>query len=210
MIVLAAAAVGVGVLAAVAVADMRSTRLEPKLCKTVGGGRFVKIPGFPGEKIDQRLLPDIEYLVDRFDIFITDGYSKSDVHARNGEHPLGLALDIVPSGKRWKKVNRLAKWAEPKQDQPRPPFRWVGYNGDAGHGRGDHLHLSWSHSDTKPFEPARKVFTITCPDETEVTEPPPEEVGEDTGGTGGDTGSGSGGVIAKLRAQQATAVPETE
>ena len=207
----ALAAAVAGVLAAAAIAKMRSARLEPKLCKTVGGGRFVKIPGFPGEKIDRRLLPDVEYLVDRFDIFITDGYSKSDVHARNGEHPLGLALDIVPSGKRWKKVNRLAKWAEPKQDRPRLPFRWVGYNGDAGHGRGHHLHLSWSHSDAKPFEPARKVFTINCPDESTVTEPPPDDIGDDTGGTGGDGGGetgGSGGVIAKLRAQQATAVTE--
>ncbi len=209
------AAAGAGVLAATAAAKMRSTRLEPKLCKTVGGGKFVKIPGFPGEKIDRRLLPDVEYLVDRFDIFITDGFSRSNVHARHGEHPLGLALDIIPSGKRWKKVNRLAKWAEPKQDHPRPPFRWVGYNGDAGHGKGNHLHLSWSHSDSKPFHPARKAFTINCPDGGDVTEPP-EDGGDTGGGTGTGTGTGggggegneSGGVTAKLRAQQASAVPE--
>lgn len=211
-LVVVAAAV-VGVLAAVALADMRSTRLQPKLCKTVGGGRFVKIPGFPGEKIDRRLLADVTYLVERFDIFITDGYSKSKVHSRRGEHPLGLALDIVPSGKRWKKVTRLAEWAEPKPDKPRPPFRWVGYEGDANHGRGNHLHLSWSHSDTEPFEPARKVFTINCPDGSEVTDPPEDgtDDGTDTGGTGGgggEDGGNSGGVVAKLRAQQASAVPE--
>lgn len=209
-VVLAAAAVGV--LAVAAIAKMRSTRLEPKLCKTVGGGRFVKIPGFPGERIDRRLLPDIEYLVDRFDIFITDGFSRSGVHARNGEHPLGLALDIVPSGKRWRKVNRLAKWAEPKQDRPRAPFRWVGYNGDANHGRGNHLHLSWSHGHSKPFKPVKRVFTITCPDGGEVTEPPTDET--DTGGTGGEGGGtgerSSGGVIAGVREQQRTAVPEPE
>ena len=31
-------------------------------------------------------------------------------------------------------------------EHPRPPFRWVGYEGDAGHGCGNHLHLSWNHA----------------------------------------------------------------
>ena len=31
-------------------------------------------------------------------------------------------------------------------EPPRPPFRWVGYDGDAGHGCGNHLHLSWNHA----------------------------------------------------------------
>ena len=36
------------------------------------------------------------------------------------------------------------------QDAPIPPWRWVGWNGDPGHGRGNHLHLSWMHSPAKP------------------------------------------------------------
>ena len=191
----AAAAVLACLLAAVAVGKMRSTPLEPKLCETKLGGRFVKIPGFPGEKIDRRLLADIEYLVDKYKIFITDGYSTDPVHARNGEHPIGLALDIVPATKRWRKVTKLAKWAEPKQDRPRAPFRWVGYDGDAGHGRRNHLHLSWSHSATKPEEPARKVYTIFCPEQGEETEPPPPE-------------EGTGGVESRIRELQRSAVPE--
>jgi hypothetical protein len=152
--------------AAVAPAKMTTTELAGKLCLVEGGGRFVDIPGYPGEMIDRRLLRDINFLERRWNIFITDGYSTSSVHKANGEHPIGLALDIVPEpGPKgsWKKITRLAKWAEPRQNQPRAPFRWVGYNGDKNHGRGDHLHLSWSHSVTKPKRPSRTVYTIQCP-----------------------------------------------
>ncbi len=152
---LVAAATGVALLiAALAFASpMHSTKLGPRLCETTGGGKFVRIPGFPGEMIDRRLLTDIRWLQSRYPIFITDGYSMDDVHATNGEHPIGLALDIVPDkaeGGRWADITRLARWAEPRQNHPRLPFRWVGYDGDANHGRGNHLHLSWSHSVTRP------------------------------------------------------------
>jgi hypothetical protein len=220
LIVLLAVAVGAAGLlgAVVALGAMKSTKLDTKLCKTRGGGRFVKIPGFPGEKIDRRLLTDIEYLLDRFKhkLFITDGYSTSKVHSRKGEHPIGLALDIVPDfsqTKRWRKVTRLAKWAEPKQDRPRPPFRWVGYNGDAGHGRGHHLHLSWSHSPTKPKDPARTVYTIKCPERSDVEVPEDDTV--DDGTDGGaiedgtlEDGTANGGIESRIREMQRTAVPE--
>jgi hypothetical protein len=195
-VLLAAALLLAGAAAAAAVAKMTSTQLEPKLCETTGGGKFVPIPGFPGEKIDRRLLTDIAYLLARFKYkwFITDGHSTDPVHSRNGEHPIGLALDIIPApGARWRKVSRLAKWAEPKQNRPRPPFRWVGYNGDSGHGRGDHLHLSWSHSPTRFNRPAQTVYTIQCPEQGQQILPPPPPV-ED--------------VVPRIRAQQRTAVPE--
>jgi hypothetical protein len=181
-------------------AAMRSTKLAPRLCKTVGGGRFVKIPGFPGERIDRRLLNDVKFLRKRWPIFITDAFSDDPVHAANGEHPIGLATDIVPDtsiGGHWRQITDLALWAEPKQDQPRAPFRWVGYDGDAGHGRGNHLHLSWSHSPADFGEPARVVYTIRCPE-------PVDSGGDggtsggidgyDGGGTGGSTGGGGGGI----------------
>lgn len=200
---------------------MRSNKISPNLCLTTGGGRFVPIPGFPGERIDRRLLADVAYLQKKFKIFVTDGYSDDPVHSANGEHPIGLAADIVPNaaaGGTWRDINRLAKLAEPTQNTPIPPFRWVGYNGDAGHGRGHHLHLSWDHSTTTPGRRARSVYTLRCPgssippnggdDGTGATTPPPVHPDRDTGGKGGGKrhddgpaggiepgrGSGSGGL----------------
>ena len=126
-----------------------------------GGGRFVDIPGFPGERIDRRLLADIAYLQRKYNVHVSDGYARSG-HAKHGEHPIGLAVDIVPGpGGSWSDVDRLAKWAEPRQNRPRSPFRWVGYTGDRNHGRGNHLHLSWRHSPTKRGKPARTVWTLS-------------------------------------------------
>ena len=179
-----------------AAATMRSVQLDDHLCKTVGGGRFVPIPGFPGERIDRRLLPDIRWLRRRFKIFVTDGYSTSDVHALHGEHPIGLALDIVPyrsEGGSWGLVGDLARLAEPRQDHPRPPWRWVGWNGDWNHGRGNHLHLSWLHSETEPFHPARVAYTRICP-EGNYQPPKPFSGG---GVSAGDSGSGTGGVSSR-------------
>jgi hypothetical protein len=113
--------------------------------RVFGGGRIVSIPGSPGQLIDERLLNDIAFLKREFRIAINAGYAPTG-HKAGGEHPLGLALDIVPGpGGSWDDIDRLARWAEPRQDQPRAPWRWVGYDGDADHGRGNHLHLSWLH-----------------------------------------------------------------
>jgi hypothetical protein len=172
VIALAMTALAVAAVASPATARMRSTKISRHLCKTVHGGRFVPIPDFPGEQIDRRLLPDIRWMERRFDIFITDGYSLDPVHSRDGEHPLGLATDIVPNraeGGTWGEIGELAHLAEPKQNQPRPPWRWVGWNGDPGHGRGKHLHLSWMHSSAEPGHPARVVYTRRCPGPTQAT-----------------------------------------
>ncbi len=188
LLAITAAATLVAMLVAPAEAGkrMRITKLKPRLCEASGGGRFVNIPDFPGEKIDKRLLPDLKWMEKRWHIYVTDGYSRDPVHAQAGEHPIGLAADIVPNkaeGGTWKDIDRLAAWAEPTQDHPRQPFRWVGYDGDPGHGRGNHLHLSWSHSATQPFHPARTVFTVNCPDAT---------IGGGNGGGGGGGGTGTG------------------
>ena len=164
---LALAVVVATVGAAPASADMQSTKIRRHLCETVGGGKFVEIPGYPGEYIDRRLIPDIRWMKRNFDIFITDGYSTSSIHSPNGEHPIGLALDIVPywaRGGNWDKIDRLAEKTEPRQNDPKPPWRWVGYDGDVNHGRGHHLHLSYMHSYTPPRDPARVVYTRRCPE----------------------------------------------
>jgi hypothetical protein len=197
-------------------AEMQSTRLDRHLCETTGGGKFVRIPGFPGERIDRRLLPDIRWMRHRFHIFITDGYSTDPVHAANGEHPIGLAADIVPdtaAGGTWRDIGELAHLAEPRQNHPRPPFRWVGWNGDAGHGRGNHLHLSWMHSDTRPKHPARIVYTRICPGAKGGQEPPPKprrpqpRSGGISPGTGDapSGGIGSGGI--SVRALESRVAP---
>ena len=118
--------------------------------RVVGGGRIVPIPWQPGESIDERLLPDLALLHERFNIAVTDGYATTG-HAPDGEHPLGLGADIVPGpGGTWEDIDRLATIAEPTQGNPVAPFRWVGYDGDRNHGRGNHLHLSWHHGAPRP------------------------------------------------------------
>ncbi len=126
---------------------------------------FVRIPGFPKERIDPRLLGDVAYLVRTYHLRVNAGFAMTG-HAGGGEHPIGVALDVGPSrGPRgsWDEVDRLARWAEPRQGHPRAPFIWVGYNGDPGHGRGAHLHLSWRHTPAAPGHMARKIWTLTPP-----------------------------------------------
>ena len=212
---------------------MKSTKLPDGTCATTGGGRIVAIPGFPGERIDRRLLTDIRWLQKRYPIFITDGYSADPVHAANGEHPLGLALDIVPNkeiGGIWAQVTALALFAEPIQDEPVAPFRWVGYDGDAGHGRGHHLHLSWGHSVVgRTGRLARTVYTIRCPRPatppiapggttpvapTEPAPPPPPPTGAGPAGASGGVGAhavkSTGGVSAPGALAHGKVVTETD
>jgi hypothetical protein len=135
-----------------------------------GGGRFVPIPGEPWARVDRRIVPDVLYLIKRYHVQVGAGYAVNG-HELHGEHPLGLATDLYPGpGGSWRTVAKLAKWAEPRQNHPRLPFRWVGWNGDANHGdpkhcrisRGcpPHLHLSWSHTPAKPRHVARTVLVF--------------------------------------------------
>jgi hypothetical protein len=164
---LAAVAAAVATLApAPALGGMTSTQISRNLCETTGGGRFVELNPYPGEYLDRRLIRDMRWMRRKYAIFVTDGYSTSGAHSPNGEHPIGLALDIVPDwgrGGSWKLIDDLAEKTEPVQNQPKPPWRWVGWDGDANHGWGNHLHLSWSHSPTPFGEPARTVYTRKCP-----------------------------------------------
>ncbi len=194
LLTLLAAAITLVAVALPAAGVMRSKKVAPGVCLTTGGGRFVDIPGFPGERVDRRLLSDIRYLKRRYKIFVTDGFSDDPVHAANGEHPIGLALDIVPDfagGGTWRDINALARLAEPSQDHPVPPFRWVGYNGDAGHGRGHHLHLSWNHSETRAGRPAASVYTLRCPGAND------RRRGGKPGGGGGGRPDGGGTAAGK-------------
>jgi len=118
--------------------------------RVTGGGQIVPVPGQPGISIDERILPDLLWITHTFHARVTAGYAPTG-HAPGGEHPLGLAVDLVPGpGGSWDDIDRLAALAEPIQNQPHSPWRWVGYNGDPGHGRGNHLHLSWQHGPSQP------------------------------------------------------------
>ena len=131
------------------------------------------IPHEEGDMVDSRIVPDLRWIAARFPIYVTDGYSGplpngehvgcNNCHVKHSDHYNGLAVDVVPlSGSAkcdaaWKGITRLALWAEPVQNQPAPPFRWVGYEGDAGHGCGNHLHLSWEHALAPQFQLAEWV-----------------------------------------------------
>jgi hypothetical protein len=136
------------------------------------------IPHEAGDMVDRRIVPDLRWIAKRYPIYITDGYSGplpngrhvgcDECHVRGSDHYNGLAVDIVPAtpssrcDANWAPITRLALWAEPVQNQPLPPFRWVGYNGDAGHGCGNHLHLSWNHAPAPQFQLAEwvEVFPV--------------------------------------------------
>jgi hypothetical protein len=132
------------------------------------------IPHEEGDMVDRRIVPDLRWIAQRFPIYVTDGYSGPlpngehagchGCHVKHSDHYNGLAVDIVPlnaSGRgcdaSWRGITRLAHWAEPVQNRPRAPFRWIGYDGDAGHGCGHHLHLSWEHAAAPMFELAEWV-----------------------------------------------------
>ncbi|MBA3865850.1 MAG: hypothetical protein H0X42_05820 [Solirubrobacterales bacterium] len=147
-----------------------------------GGGKIVPIPASipheAGDMVDQRILPDLRWIAQRYPIYVTDGYSGplpsgehvgcDECHVRNSDHYNGVAVDFVPihdtttCDTNWTPITRLALWAEPQQNLPVKPFRWVGYEGDAGHGCGDHLHLSWNHAPAAQFELAEwvEVFPV--------------------------------------------------
>ena len=135
-----------------------------------GRSRWVPVPGQTWARLDRRILPDVLYLIRRYHVRITEAYGTIG-HEPFGEHPLGLAVDIEPgAGGTWADVSRLARWAEPRQNHPRRPFRWVGWNGDFNHGDpsvckprlgcAPHLHLSWAHSPTAPRHLARTVWAF--------------------------------------------------
>ncbi|MEX2106721.1 MAG: hypothetical protein WD810_07460 [Solirubrobacterales bacterium] len=171
------------------------------------------IPHEEGDMVDRRIVPNLRWIAERYPIYISDGYSGPlpdgehagchGCHVKHSDHYNGLAVDIVPLNwsarcdSRWRGITRLARWAEPRQNRPVPPFRWVGYDGDSGHGCGHHLHLSWNHSPAPQFQLVEwvEVFPVSFAgvgeqprdEETAAPKPPP-------GPTGGISLAPTGGV----------------
>ena len=171
LLVVAAAAALVAICSPAADAGPVSTRIASS------AGSIVPIPASvpheEGDMVDSRIVPDLVWIAQHFPIYVVDGYSGSlpngehvgchGCHVKHSDHYNGLAVDVVPvSGSSkcdasWRGITRLAYWAEPQQNRPAPPFRWVGYEGDAGHGCGNHLHLSWEHAPAPQFQLAEWV-----------------------------------------------------
>ena len=167
-------------LAVCAYAEAASPLATTKLL--YGPGKIVPLPASipheEGDMVDKRILPDLRWIAKRYPIYVTDGYSGplpngehvgcNRCHVKGSDHYNGLAVDLVPlngDGKcdaTWAPITRLALWAEPTQNHPRAPFRWVGYDGDAGHGCGNHLHLSWNHAAAPEYTLAQwvEVFPV--------------------------------------------------
>ncbi len=176
------------------------------------------IPHEEGDMVDRRIVPNLRWIAERYPIYVSDGYSGPlpdgehvgchGCHVKHSDHYNGLAVDIVPleatakCDGRWAAITRLARWAEPRQNRPVPPFRWVGYDGDAGHGCGDHLHLSWNHAPAPRFELAEwvEVFPVqftgvrngTEGKQTAATEPKGPYGGVSQAPTGGLSPRGTG------------------
>jgi hypothetical protein len=143
----------------------------PSTSLVAGDGAWLaEIPGMPGERCDQRIVADVLMLIAEFGVHVSDCYGGAP-HARDGEHPLGLATDIVPSDGDWGRTMRLARtygWAPECASTGcagRGPFRVVLYNGYPGHGdprysRVPHLHISWLHAPAEPFTRARWVRVL--------------------------------------------------
>lgn len=131
-----------------------------------------ELPSFPGERCDARIVPEVERLTRAFGLTVTDCFG---AHATYGEHPLGLAVDLVPVDGDWSRTMRLARaagWRTTCASAGCPgvgPFRVVLYNGYPGHGDPahstmPHLHLSWNHGPTRPYSRAPWVrLVLTTP-----------------------------------------------
>jgi len=106
-------------------------------------GWLTALPGFPGERCDERIVPDVGLLVRAFSIAVTDCFGGSP-HEIGGEHPLGLAVDAVPADGSWNRTLALAAhygWSPGCARSGcagRGPFRAILYNGYPGHGDPDH------------------------------------------------------------------------
>ena len=92
---------------------------------------------------------------------MTDGFAMSGTRGTATTRAGWRSTSSPAPAARGRDIDRLARWAEPRQNRPRSPFRWVGYNGDSGHGRGHHLHLSWNGASSGRGRPASWVDVMS-------------------------------------------------
>jgi hypothetical protein len=141
-----------------------------EILRVPAGGRWLAtLPG-SGLLCDARIIPDVEYLLLHYRLRATSCY-REDGPNDYGEHPLGLALDAVPSDGDWSRTLAAAQafgWraacgSSGCADRLQPPMRFIGYNGypghgDPAHGGADaHIHFSWIHAEAAPYTQAAWV-----------------------------------------------------
>ena len=155
-------------------AEYRRAAQLPVVPKPPTGSNWLApLSGFPGERCDARIVPDVVALVRAFGLHVSDCFG-GEPHALNGEHPLGLAIDAGPVDGDWRRTEALARSAGWTPECARSgcpeagPFRLVLYNGYPGHGDPQHtdrphLHLSWRHGPAAPFSRAPWVQTVLVP-----------------------------------------------
>jgi hypothetical protein len=143
-----------------------------------GQAWLAPVPGFPGERCDARVVAEVAALTNAYGLRLTDCFGGAP-HAVGGEHPLGLAADLVPVDGDWRRTERLARaggWnpaCAASGCAGRGPFRVVLYNGFPGHGdprfsSQPHLHLSWDHSPARPYTRAAWVRLVLDPSSPEA------------------------------------------
>jgi hypothetical protein len=107
-------------------------------------------------RVDARILGNVTYLANKFDMVVTQGRNKYPPSLTHGD---GTAVDFVPGpGGSWKKVARAAKLAK--------NLKAIVYVRHFG--KGDHLHISWANScfscsQGKLVKPRKwvKAFTVS-------------------------------------------------
>jgi len=161
------------VLAQAAAYRSAAARALPQPDPVAGNGDWLSpVPGFPGERCDRRIVADVVLLTRGYGLNLMDCFG-GPPHDSRGEHPLGLAADLVPVDGDWNRALALARaagWSPACAASGcagRGPFRVVLYNGFPGHGdpahtSTPHLHVSWQHSPAPPFTRAGEVLVLTA------------------------------------------------
>jgi hypothetical protein len=149
------------------------------IARVAAGSQWLRtLPG-TSLRCDARIVPDVEYILSTFGLEATSCF-RSDGTQDHGEHPLGLALDAVPTDGDWSHALAAARafgWrpscaATGCAGVLNPPMRFIGYNGYPGHGdpahagANAHIHFSWIHAPAGPYTQASWVETFATPDPT--------------------------------------------
>jgi hypothetical protein len=135
----------------------------------LSGAWLATVPG-TNQRCDARIVPNVAMLLAAYHAVLVACYAATG-HESSGEHPLGLAVDLVPGSSSWAGLERLARFAGWREacastgcaSQTHTAFRFVGWNGYPGHGDSAHaglnahLHLSWNHG---PGRPAKWVSLV--------------------------------------------------